>query len=124
MKVKSDSDQSLLAFVTEQLDRLPGTLHTRRMFGSHAVHCDDVFFAIVYKGRLYFRTNETTKSRYQALGMPPFQPGDTPFRYHQVPVEVLEDAERLTEWAQEAIAVKRADQEKRTKHRKKSDRFS
>ena len=49
-------------FVLDQLSELPGLTH-RAMFGGYGLYCGRVFFAIVKKGRLYFKTNATTISR-------------------------------------------------------------
>jgi DNA transformation protein and related proteins len=63
-----------------------------------------VFFGIVHKGRLYFKTNATTAPRYRERGMKPFRPSakQTLTTYYQVPVDVLENAGELTIWAQQA----------------------
>lgn len=45
-------------FVLDQLSELPGLTH-RSMFGGYGLYCGSVFFGIVQKGRLYFKTNAT-----------------------------------------------------------------
>lgn len=74
------------------------------MFGGYGLYCDRVFFGIVQKGRLYFKTNATTVLRYRERTMKPFRPNakQTLKNYYEVPVNVLEDAEELTRWARQA----------------------
>jgi DNA transformation protein len=90
-------------FVLDQLANLSGvTCHA--MFGGYGLYCGRVFFGIVQKGRLYFKTNATTAPRYRERKMKPFRPNAKQAlkTYYEVPVDVLEDAEDLTIWAQEA----------------------
>jgi DNA transformation protein len=90
-------------FVLDQLTDLPG-LTCRSMFGGYGLYCDRVFFGIIHKGRLYFKTSDTTAPRYRTRKMKPFKPNvkQTLKTYYEVPVDVLEDAGELTRWAREA----------------------
>ncbi|OAI49516.1 hypothetical protein AYO43_10560 [Nitrospira sp. SCGC AG-212-E16] len=90
-------------FVLDQLSDLQGvTCHA--MFGGYGLYCGRVFFGIVQKGRLYFKTNATTATRYRTRKMKPFRPNanQTLKNYYEVPVNVLEDAGELTIWARQA----------------------
>ena len=86
-------------FVLEQLAPLP--IARRAMFGANGLYLDGVFFAIVDSGRLYFKTNQETAARYRSRGMATFRPAE---RYHEVPLDVLEDRAELARWAREAAA--------------------
>ena len=90
-------------FVLDQLNELPGLTH-RAMFGGYGLYCGRVFFGIVHKGRLYFKTNATTAPGYRKREMKPFRPNpkQTLNTYYEVPVDVLEDAGELTIWARQA----------------------
>ena len=90
-------------FVLDQLSDLPG-LTCRAMFGGQGLYCGRVFFGIVHKGRLYFKTNASTAPRYREREMTPFRPNATQTlnSYYEVPVDVLEDAGELMIWAQQA----------------------
>jgi DNA transformation protein len=90
-------------YVMDQLADLRGVTY-RAMFGGYGLYCGRVFFGIVHKGRLYFKTNATTAPRYRKRKMEPFRPNakQTLITYYEVPVDVLEDAEELTIWAQQA----------------------
>ena len=93
-------------FVLDQLSELPGLTH-RAMFGGYGLYCGRVFFGIVHKGRLYFKTNATTASQYRERKMKPYRPNATQTlnSYYEVPVDVLEDAGELTVWAQQASTL-------------------
>ena len=90
-------------FVLDQLSDLQG-LTCRAMFGGYGLYCGRVFFGIVQKGRVYFKTNATTALRYRGRMMKPFRPNakQTLKNYYEVPVDVLEDAGKLTIWARQA----------------------
>jgi DNA transformation protein len=91
-------------FIVDQLAALRGVT-SRKMFGGHGLYRDGVFFGIVYKGRVYFRVTDDTLPAYRELGMKPFRPNakQTLKTYYEVPVDVVEDAERLTTWAVQAL---------------------
>jgi len=90
-------------YVLDQLADLRG-ITCRAMFGGYGLYCGRVFFGIVQKGRLYFKTNATTAPRYREREMKPFSPNakQTLKTYYEVPVDVLEDAGELTIWARQA----------------------
>lgn len=100
------ADASFSAFVRDQLSALPGVT-LRAMFGGHGVYQGPRFFGIVFKGRLYLKTDDTTRPAYVARGMKPFRPSaaQTLKRYYEVPADVLEDGDQLVEWAQQALRV-------------------
>ncbi len=93
-------------FVLEQLEGLPTV--SKRMFGGIGIYADERFFAIVHDDRLYLKVDESTRPAYVRFGMGPFTPSpqQRPMRgYFEVPIEVLEDSERLCTWARESIRV-------------------
>lgn len=91
---------SFLEYVLDQLRGLE-KVEARRMFGAHGLYQAGVFFAIVDDGRLYFKTDEESRTEYQRLGMRPFQPSEKQIlkSYYEVPVDILEDDEALCLWA-------------------------
>ncbi len=92
-------------FVLDQLADLRG-LTCRAMFGGYGISVRKTFFGIVHKDRLYFKVTPVTAAEYKKEGMKPFRvtPKMTLRTYYEVPPEVLEDSERLTEWAETSIA--------------------
>lgn len=100
MTVKQDTFKD---FVLDQLRGL-GRVTCRAMFGGYALYLGRSIFGILHKGRLYFKVTPATLSRYTAQGMQPFHPNRTHTltSYHEVPTDVIEEAEQLTEWAKQA----------------------
>ncbi len=97
---------SFKEYILEQLAEL-GEVEERRMFGSWGLYCCGAFFGIISKGRLYFKTNETTRRAYETAGMRPFSPSAKQVlkNYYEVPDEVIEDRETLAAWARKAVLL-------------------
>lgn len=93
-------------FVLDQLVELPD-LRAKRMFGGFGLYHDNTFFGIISNDTLYFKTDEQTRGRYTEAGSGPFRPNpkQTLKNYYEVPADVLEDSERLLEYAEEAIRI-------------------
>ena len=97
-------DRDFLAYVLDQLHGLRD-MESRAMFGGHGIYQGTMFFAIVHRGRLFFRVDEDTRPEYEAHGMKPFRPGSgqTLKRYYELPADVLEDANEVVRWARKAV---------------------
>ena len=98
---------SFLAFVLEQLEGLRGVI-TKRMFGGVGIYRNDLFFAVIDNDTLFFKVDDELRPRYRSAGMHAFapMPGKPAMEgYYQVPPDVLEDPDRLAEWARLSIAV-------------------
>ncbi|BCK88709.1 hypothetical protein MIZ01_2515 [Sideroxyarcus emersonii] len=97
------STDSFRDFVLEQLATLD-RLSCKRMFGGHGLYCGEIFFGILFHGQLYFRTHPDTLQDYLASEAPVFAPSEKQIlrNYREVPVEILEDSERLMHWARKA----------------------
>ena len=91
---------SFVAFVLDQLSGVDA-LGCRAMFGGHGLYTGPTFFGILYDGRLYFKTDETTAADYERRGMRPFRPRDRQVltSYYEVPGDVVEDRGELLRWA-------------------------
>lgn len=92
-------------FVLDQLRSLDG-VSCRSMFGGYGLYLGADFFGILHGGRLYFKTDETTRESYRSHGKGPFAPSAKQVlkSYYEVPEEVVEDQEELASWAREAAA--------------------
>ena len=101
-------DESFKDFVLDQLQDLDG-VNARRMFGGYGLYRDETFFGILHKGKLYFKVDESTVGEYRRRKMKPFRPNpkQTLKNYYQVPVEIIEDGDRLGAWAEVAIRCQR-----------------
>jgi DNA transformation protein len=96
-------------YVHGQLTDL-GEVSFGRFFGGVSFKLGDVQFAMCMSNTLYFVVDDATRTRYVEQGSKPFQYGTAKgtrlvHRYYEVPEEVLEDRDALTEWAQEAVAA-------------------
>ncbi len=63
---------------------------------------------MLYKERLYFKTDDSTRPQYEARGSEGFQPRPgvkAQMTYYTVPAEVLEDDDELVRWAQRAVTA-------------------
>lgn len=94
------------SFVEFILDQLKGLerISCRKMFGGYGLYASDSFFGMIHDGRLYFKTNDLTRSDYIDKGMECFRPNKkmTLKNYYEVPTEVMEDPQELLGWANEA----------------------
>ena len=97
-------DNSFKDFVLDQLGQGGGVIY-RAMFGGYGLYHDAVFFGIIYRGRLYFKTDSKTLPAYLKTGMKPFRPSakQTLKTYYEVPVDIVEDRAQLFVWARKAM---------------------
>ena len=100
------ADESFTQFVREQLAGLAG-VEFRRMFGGQGIYRNEVFFGILYQGRLYFKTDAHTRPDYTVAGSEPFQPNVKQRlpAYYEVPAPVLENQDELRGWAERASTL-------------------
>jgi DNA transformation protein and related proteins len=94
-------------FVIEQLSDLDD-LVARAMFGGVGLYERGVFFGIMAHDRLYLKVDELTRPDYARVGARPFKPypdRSGTMQYYEVPVNVLESAQDLTDWARKAVAA-------------------
>ena len=92
-------------FVLDQLTDLRD-LTCRAMFGGYGLSVRKTFFGIIHKDRLYFKVTPATVADYKKQGMKPFRVTSemTLRTYYEVPPDILEDSERLAQWAEVSIA--------------------
>lgn len=95
-------------YILEQLAGL-GALRSNRMFSGVGLYSNELFFGLIYDDTLFFKTDDSNIAGYRERRMPRFMPfPDRPnaaLGYHQVPADVIEDAETLVEWARKSVAV-------------------
>ena len=114
-------DTSFKDFVLDQLNALD-SLVCKSMFGGYGLYREDLFFGIIYKSRLYFKTDAQTRVAYAERGMGPFRPSprQTLPNYYEVPAEILENRRDLMIWAEAAWKSKPAPASRRGKKKRKS----
>lgn len=97
-----------LDYLLGQLQGLGG-VEARRMFGGLGLYSRGTFFGSLYKERLYFKTDDSTRPEYEARGSEGFRPRanlkNVKMTYYTVPAEVLEDESELVGWAQKAVTA-------------------
>lgn len=95
-------------FVLDQLSPLESRLECRRMFGGYGLYLGSAFFGILHRGRLFFKTDDGNRPKYETRGMKSFRPNpsQTLRNYFEVPVDVVENRERLVRWARRAARAK------------------
>jgi DNA transformation protein len=105
------TNEELLTTVLDRLQPLPVT--ARSMFGGKGLYMDGRFFAVIFDGVPYFRTDDESRREYTSRGMPALQPKYRPRgpktvdRHFQVPPGVLAKPAVLRKWALRAADVKR-----------------
>lgn len=104
MRVKS----SLASYVAEQLAPL-GRVSSRAIFGGIGVFIDERLLAIVMGEKLYLHTDKSNLDDYVARGMQQFKPYPNAFDlttdHHEVPPEIINDAEQLKIWGARSLAA-------------------
>ena len=100
----ASKEDSFKNFVLDQLQELDD-VEARRMFGGYGLYQDETFFGIIHNGRLYFKIDDATVGEYRRRKMKPFRPNpkQTLKTYYQVPVDIIEDADQLRQWAEKAV---------------------
>ncbi|WP_420129370.1 TfoX/Sxy family protein [Longimicrobium sp.] len=96
-------------FVLEQLGRVAPAITSRAMFGGVGVYSSGFFFALMAGDTVYLKTDDVNRPDFEAAGMGPFYPfgGDQPMQYYELSADLLEDADALRPWIQNAIDVAR-----------------
>jgi DNA transformation protein len=101
-----------LDFVVEWLSPL-GDITARGMFGGYCLYCDGVVFALVAEDTLYLKVDDSTRPRFESLGLKPFRPfADRPkvaqrypqvMQYYPPPPEFFEDPALVADWGRAAL---------------------
>lgn len=104
------------AFVLESLGRVAPSVTARAMFGGVGVYSGGLFFALIAGETLYLKVDDTNRGDFQAIGMGAFRPyGDDQqsMNYHELPADLLEDADALRPWVEKSIDVARRSRKKK-----------
>lgn len=105
---KSAPQEPFVAHVIECLRGL-GPVEARRMFGGWGLYHGRTFFALVMDGRLYLKTDDGNRARFDARRLDAFtfeKGGQTVVTgYRAAPEEALEDPRVMARWAKGAYAA-------------------
>jgi DNA transformation protein len=99
--------ESYTTFIEEQLSKFEGAV-MKKMFGGIGIFKEGTMFAMISaKERFYLRTDELTQSKFEAKGMGPFNHSKKGkgMPYYEVPAEILEDVDKMAQWAEEAYTT-------------------
>ena len=111
-----------LIYLKDQLADM-GPVESRRMFGGAGLYCDELMFAIVADDVLYFKVDDSNRADYEAAGMEPFtftyDKGQMVMGYYEVPVDVLENKEKTSQWALKALDIAQTAKKTKTKLKQK-----
>lgn len=99
-----------LRLVMERLLPL-GDITSRAMFGGYGIFHNNLMFALISEDILYLKVNESNRKMYEEAGSSQFPHG---ISYWEVPDDILEDTDRLYEWANISMAIAaKADRKKK-----------
>lgn len=106
MTKQSEQTKKLADHYVDQLSDW-AKITTRPLFGAVALYRNDQVFAMAWHGGLYFKVDDSSRSEYEAAGSQPLgyttEGQDHALKsYWGVPAEVLEDDDKLRDWAQRA----------------------
>ncbi|HZL88772.1 MAG TPA: TfoX/Sxy family protein [Pirellulaceae bacterium] len=98
--------ETFRSLVLDQLARVAPAVTGKRMFGGLGIYSREMFFALADQDRLYLKADDQTRGEFKAQGWEPFRPfGDDrmTMQYYEVPLEVIENVERLRPWVERAL---------------------
>jgi DNA transformation protein len=103
-----------LDFIMDKL--MPdGDFTGRAMFSGYGIFHAGLMFALISDDILYFKVDDTNREMYEKAGSSIFPHG---ISYWAVPEEVIEDNEKLYEWADISIRIAGAAASKKRKKRR------
>lgn len=82
---------------------------SKAMFGGYGIFHEGIMFALISGSSIYFKVEDTNRTAYEKSGSKQFKP----MPYWVVPVEVIENTEKLHEWAYTSIAIGHATAKKK-----------
>ena len=99
--------EEYLDYVVDQLACI-GEVTAKKMFGGVGLYHDGLFFGLIADDVLYFKVDDENRPEYKRAGAKPFQPygeESDSMSYYAVPIDVLEDVDRLRTWTRGAVAA-------------------
>ena len=105
-KLTTDTDDEFVEYICDQLMNFEIVTY-KSMFGGYGLYCGDAFFGLVFGGRVFFKTDDHSRLKYESWESEAFQPNakQTLNTYYEVPSEIIERSIDLVSWAEEAYAI-------------------
>ncbi len=91
-----------------------GAIRVKKMFGGAGVYCDELFFAIMDDGAIYFKADDETRKAFEGRGLSQFtfemkDGSSASMSYYAAPEEIFDDEDELRRWTTLALdAARRA----------------
>lgn len=86
-----------------------GAISSRAMFGGYGIYKDGIIVAIIAYDELYFKVDSTNQLQYEKLGSTPFtyvaNNKRATMSYWKVPLEIMEDENRLSKWLEQSYDI-------------------
>ena len=102
-KTTSESTKSA-EDIQNRLSKL-GDIRIKKMFGGHGIFDEDKMFALIDStGRVFFKVDDTTRSRFDEAG----SEKHARMPYFSVPEDVLKEDHLLEEWANISIKISKS----------------
>ncbi len=101
-----------LEYVLDQLSAWGG-MSARRMFGGVGLFRDGKMFGLVADDVAYLKVDATNRDQFLAAGSAAFKPyANRPatMSYFEIPVDIMENSEKLIEWAEKSLAIQKRGQ--------------
>lgn len=100
-------DESFHEYVIDLFRNFPG-ITSRGMFSGWALYQDDIVFAIIAEGELYFKSDKHIQSYFEQANSHPFiysrkDSKSITLSYWSVPEEVLENEVELSLWVERSV---------------------
>lgn len=97
---------------------IPG-ITCKPLFGGFGFYKNDIIFACIADGILYFKTDDSNRPHYEAMGCQPFvythknTKKVTAMPYFELPESILENPEQLNIWIDASVAASLRGQKKK-----------
>ncbi|MGO4317953.1 TfoX/Sxy family protein [Agrobacterium sp. MCAB5] len=106
MSKQSEQTKHLAEHYVDQLSDW-AKITTKPLFGAVALYRNDNVFAMAWQGALYFKVDDDSRAQYETAGSHTLgyshEGEDHALKsYWTVPADILEDNEKLHEWADRA----------------------
>ena len=102
---KDDFIEYLLNDVLREMDGVVA----KRMFGGFGLFKEEVMFALVFGGQLYFKVGQKNQADYEAVGSKPFSykraGKKVSLSYWRLPIEIQENPQEAVMWAHKSFLV-------------------
>jgi DNA transformation protein len=108
--------EEFLDYVIDQLAGW-GEVSARKMFGGAGLYCDGVMFGLIADDVAYLKVDDSNREDFVRSGSSAFNPYPEKAKsavmpYYEIPADVLEDRQLLSQWAARALAVARKKKKK------------